>query len=62
MLDETPFQEFTMKCIGDTTDFLRKARLEKKKNNKDVFRYTPSGSEKNIPNYIYPNNSGNKII
>ena len=62
VLDETPFQEFTMKCIGDTTDFLRKARLDKKKNNKDVFRYTPTGAEKKIPNYIYPNHSGNKII
>ena len=51
-----------MECIGDTTDFLRKARLEKTKNNKDVFRYIPTNVEKKIPNYIYPNHSGNKII
>lgn len=64
-LDESPFQEFTIDCFGNTISPLRKSRLDliekKKKGKKLRFSYEPTGKPARPPNKIYPNISGNKI-
>jgi hypothetical protein len=59
VLDDTPFQDFSLKCIGEPIELKRKAMLNKIKK----FKYTPKkGSKGTIPYYIFNNKSGNKII
>lgn len=66
VLDDSPFQEFTMDCIGVPVEPLR-ASFEKvakkiKQGKKIKFTYNP-GESKNvkIPNYIFPDTSGLEI-
>ena len=66
ILDRTPFQEFTLQCLGSTEDPLRMARLEERKK-KDAgkqikFRYDPKGSPGKVPNFKFANSSGNEIF
>lgn len=66
VLDQTPFQEFTLQCLGTTEDPLRMARIEerkKKESGKQIkFRYDPKGTPGKIPEYRFSNSSGNEII
>lgn len=66
ILDRTPFQEFTLQCLGSTEDPLRMARLEEKKKRSEgkqvKFRYDPKGSPGKVPNYKFNNSSGNEIL
>ena len=66
ILDKSPFQEFTLQCMGSTEDPLRMARLEAKKKRdagkQGVFRYDPTGTPGKIPQYRFSNSSGNEIL
>jgi hypothetical protein len=66
VLDKSPFQDFTYKCIGFPVDQLRQSFLEgyKKKNlgKKIKYNYTPTGKNKPPPNIVYANTSGNQIF
>jgi hypothetical protein len=65
VLDESPFQDFTFKCIGKPIEMKRQSILlilDKKKNNKIYkFKYNPNGLKGKIPNYVFTNKSGNEI-
>lgn len=60
VIDPSPFQDFTLKCIGEPIDIIREFRLMKNKSNK--FNYKPSGKTINIPKIIFDNISGNQIL
>ena len=66
ILERSPFQEFTLQCLGSTEDPLRMSRLEerKKKEAKKLikFRYDPKGNPGKIPNFKFDNTSGNEIL
>ena len=66
ILDKSPFQEFTLQCLGSTQDPLRMARIEMMKRKGEgkviVFRYDPSGKPGKIPNFRFNNTSGNEIL
>jgi len=66
ILERSPFQEFTLQCLGSTEDPLRLSRLEDKKKKEArkliKFRYDPKGTPGKIPNFIFDNTSGNKIF
>ena len=65
LLDKTPFQEFTLKCLGSTEDPLRMSRIQskiKRSDNKHKFNYEPKGKEVKIPEYRFNNSSGNQIL
>jgi hypothetical protein len=66
ILDRTPFQEFTLQCLGSTEDPLRMARLEerrKKDAGKQIkFRYDPKGTPGKVPEFRFNNSSGNEIL
>jgi len=66
VLDTTPFEDFTYKCIGMPVDTIRKSMLEidnkKKKGLKLKFRYEPKGTSGTLPDYKFENNSGNQIL
>ena len=66
VLDKSPFQEFTLQCLGSTEDPLRMARLAAKKrleSGKIVkFRYDPTGKPGKVPTYRFENSSGNEIL
>lgn len=65
ILDKSPFQEFTMKCIGDTVNPLRQALLtglqRRKAGKKMKFSYRPSGNPGKVPDYRFDDISGNLI-
>jgi hypothetical protein len=66
ILERSPFQEFTLQCLGSTEDPLRMSRLEERKK-KDArklikFRYEPKGKPGKIPNFKFDNISGNEIL
>lgn len=62
ILSNSPFQHFTMECIGDPVDPLREARLKLIKNKEQgkrlKFRYNPTGTPGNPPNYKFYDKSG----
>ena len=63
VIDKSPFQDFTFNCHGTPIDPRRAALLtfiNKKKMFK--FKYTPSGNISKVPNHIFPNISGEKIL
>jgi hypothetical protein len=60
VIDSSPFQDFTLKCMGEPVDIIREFRLQKNKSNK--FNYKPSGKIINIPKIIFDNISGNEIL
>lgn len=65
VLDKSPFQEFTLQCLGSTEDPMRMARLaslKKKEAGKQVnFNYKPKGTPGKVPEYRFDNTSGNMI-
>ena len=65
-MDKTPFQEFTLNCIGSTENQLRMSQLDivkKKKEKKQLkFRYDPKGKPGKIPSFRFANSSGNEIL
>ena len=66
ILDKSPFQEFTLQCIGSTEDPLRMARLEAMRKRdagkQGVFRYKPTGTPGTPPQFRFSNTSGNEIL
>lgn len=65
-LDDTPFREFVVKCIGETIQPDRQRRLliesRKKKNKRYTFTYEPSdGIKEPGTHYEFANSSGNAI-
>jgi hypothetical protein len=66
VIDKSPFQDFTFKCYGIPTDPIRSSLLEgleKKKQGKRMkFRYDPSGKSGKVPEFSFPNISGNQIL
>ena len=66
VLDKSPFQEFTLQCLGSTEDPMRMARLEslkKREAGKQVsFNYKPKGNSGKVPVYRFDNTSGNEIL
>lgn len=65
-LDDTPFKDFVINCIGDeiTADKQMRMRIESRKQKKKplVHRYIPADELKEEPpKYIFSNSSGNKI-
>ena len=66
VLDKSPFQEFTLQCIGSTEDPLRMARLEAKRKRdagkQGIFRYDPKGTPGIVPQFRFSNTSGNEIL
>lgn len=65
-LDDTPFREFVVKCIGETIQPDRQRRLliesRKKKNKRYTFTYEPeNGVKEPSTNYEFANSSGNSI-
>jgi hypothetical protein len=66
VLDDSPFKEFQLECMGETVAFKRMTRLRindrLEKGMTVVYRYNPN-SESNSLNeaYIFPNDSGSLI-
>ena len=62
ILDKSPFQEFTMECIGDTVNPMRASfleKVEKRKMGKQAsFLYKPKGTPGKKPNFHFDNTSG----
>ncbi len=65
VLDKSPFQEFTMKCIGIPKDILRESFLQKKKKReagkKIQFTYTPTDKPGKKPDFRFDNTSGELV-
>jgi len=65
VLDKSPFQEFTLQCLGSTDDPMRMARIEaikkKKAGKQSNFNYKPNGNPGKVPQYRFGNTSGNEI-
>ena len=66
VVDKTPFQDFSIKCIGTPYDPMRESQLSRDKKFKQglkvTFKYEPSNKPGKIPNLIFSNSSGNEII
>jgi hypothetical protein len=66
VIDKSPFQDFTLKCIGKPIEIKRVSMLsmiDKKKNNKIFkFKYSPNGIQGKKPKYIFNNKSGTEIF
>jgi hypothetical protein len=63
ILDKTPFQEFIIKCIGNTIEPFRMHRLKLiKDKHKILYNYEPSKNIKEPENRIFDNESGNIIL
>lgn len=65
VLDDTPFQEFIIDCIGKPVDPIRSSLLEglnrKKQGKRMKFSYRPSGNPGKVPDYVFDNMSGEII-
>lgn len=61
-LSDSPFQEFTIKCLGKPVDLKRESFLKIMKNLKErkriKFRYNPKGEPGKIPEFKFSNSSG----
>ena len=61
-LSKSPFQEFTIDCLGTPVNLLRESRLKMMKNIKEnrrvKFRYRPKGEPGKIPEFRFSNSSG----
>ena len=62
VLDKSPFQEFTMKCIGEPKDLLRSSFLDKQmkrdSGKRATFLYKPSSSPGKKPIFHFDDTSG----
>lgn len=65
VLDNTPFQEFTLQCMGEPVDTLRESLLTGLKNIKNKrpvkFTYNAKGEKGKVPNFSFSNSSGELI-
>ena len=67
LLDDTPFREFIIECLGKTIDSNRKFFLsvtqKRKEKKRLIFNYDPTGSHPNFKpeSYKFSNTSGNII-
>jgi hypothetical protein len=63
-LSDSPFKEFTIKCLGKPINLLRESRIKMIKNIKEKkrvkFRYKPKGEPGKIPEFKFQNSSGEK--
>lgn len=61
-LSKSPFQEFTIDCLGEPVNLLRESRLKMIKNFKEKrrakFRYKPKGEPGKIPDFKFSNTTG----
>ena len=66
VINNSPFQEFKLECIGKSIKLDRLEKLEmiekKKKGLPLKFRYEPSEKSIKVPDYVYKNSSGNQVI
>ena len=63
VLDKSPFQDFTYKCLGAHTDIMRNSFLQGRDKKKQIkFRYSPSGKPGKPPDFHFMNISGNEIL
>jgi hypothetical protein len=66
VMDNSPFQDFTLQCQGFPVDQMRQSflnGLKKKSLGKKIkYTYTPSGKIKEMPKLLYDINSGNQIF
>jgi len=66
VIDNSPFQEFKLNCIGKSIKLDRLDKLEiiekKKKGLPFKFKYEPSDKPGKISEYIFKNSSGNQVI
>lgn len=66
VIDNSPFQEFKLNCIGKSIKLDRLERLEIiKKKDKGLplkYRYEPTHNPGKVPEYIFNNSSGNQVI
>lgn len=65
VIDNSPFQEFKLNCIGKSIKLDRLERLDmidkKKKGLPLKFRYEPTGTPGKAPEYNFKNSSGNQV-
>ena len=65
ILDDTPFQEFTLKCFGEPVDPIRASRIKLQENiaagKRARFSYNPTGKPGRVPNFKFNNSSGKEI-
>lgn len=61
VIDKSPFEDFTFKCIGVPVDPIRQSRLNYKKTSRK-FNYKPSGKKVNAPKINFDNILGSEII
>jgi hypothetical protein len=61
-LSKSPFQEFTINCVGKPVNLLRESRLKMMKNIQErkrvKFRYKPKGEPGKVPEFRFSNSSG----
>ena len=61
-LSKSPFQEFTINCLGKPVNLLRESRLKMIKNIQErkrvKFRYKPKGEPGKVPEFRFTNSSG----
>lgn len=61
-LSKSPFEEFTLDCLGEPVNQLRESRLKIVKNIKErkrvKYRYTPKGEPGKVPDFRFSNSSG----
>ena len=66
VVDESPFQDFTLKCYGTPIDPIRASRIERtekyEKGKLVQYRYNPNGKPGVAPEYKFANCSGNPVI
>jgi hypothetical protein len=61
VIDTSPFQDFTFKCIGIPLDPLRSSLINNNNNDKNLFIYKPSGNIKKLDSIKFINKSGSQI-
>ena len=66
VIENSPFQEFKLNCIGESIKLDRLNMLElmekKSKGLQLKFRYDPHDNPGKVPEYMFKNSSGNQVI
>jgi len=65
ILDDTPFQEFTLNCFGTPVDPIRSSRIKLQENisagRRARYSYNPSGNPGRVPTFKFDKSSGKEI-
>ena len=65
VLDKSPFEEFTLQCIGEPLDPIRASRLKiienKEAGRRLKFGYNPNGNPGKVPSFRFQNSSGKEV-